>query len=124
MNLKLMAMPREELDSIHSATLEVLNEVGVKFPDGTALKALEDVGAEIDYNKMVARIPEQAIIEALKHTPNKITLGARDPKHDAHLEDGHVHFMPSGIGVYIYDLETGVRRKATREDTVNVSKIV
>jgi trimethylamine--corrinoid protein Co-methyltransferase len=124
MNLKLMTMPREELDSIHSATLEVLNEVGVKFPDETALKALENVGAEIDYKNMVARIPEQTIMEALNHTPSRITLCARDPKHDVHLEDGHVYFMPSGIGVYIYDLETGVRRKATREDTVNVSKIV
>ena len=124
MNLKLMAMPREELDSIHSATLEVLNEVGVKFPDSTALKTLENVGAEIDHKKMVAHIPEQTIKEALKHAPSKITLCARDPKQDIHLEDGQVHFMPSGIGVYIYDLETGVRRKATRQDTVYVSKIV
>jgi trimethylamine--corrinoid protein Co-methyltransferase len=119
-----MAMPKEELDSIHSATLEILKEVGVKFPDETALKMLENVGAEINYNNMVARIPEQAIKEALKHAPRKVTLCARDPKHDVHLENGHVHFMPSGIGVYIYDLETGVRRIATREDTVKVSKIV
>ena len=32
--------------------------------------------------------------------------------------------MPSGIGVYIYDLDTGQRRMANREDTVKVSKIV
>ncbi len=124
MNLQLAVMPREELDSIHAATLEVLNEVGVKFPDGTALKALENVGAEIDFKHMIAHLPEQTIKEALKHAPSKITLCARDPKHDVHLEDRQVHFMPSGIGVYIYDLETGVRRKATRQDTVNVSKIV
>jgi len=124
MNPKLMAMPKEELDSIHSATLEILKEVGVKFPDETALKMLENVGAEVNYNNMVARIPEQAIKEALKHAPRKVTLCARDPKRDVHLENGHVHFMPSGIGVYIYDLETGVRRIATREDTVKVSKIV
>ena len=124
MNLKLMAMPKEELDSIHSATLEVLKEVGVRFPDETALKMLENVGAEVNYNNMVAYIPEEAIKEAMKTAPGKITLCARDPKHDVHLENGRVHFMPSGIGVYIYDLETGVRRIATREDTVNVSKIV
>lgn len=124
MNIKLMAIPKEELDSIHFATLEVLKEVGVKFPDETALKVLENVGAEINYNSMIARIPEQAIKEALKHAPRKVTLCARDPKRDIHLENGHVHFMPSGIGVYIYDLETGVRRIATKEDTVKVSKIV
>jgi len=124
MNLKLMTMPKEELGSIHSATLEVLKEVGVKFPDEEALKTLENVGAEIDYGTMVARIPEQAVKEALKYAPRKVTLYARDPKRDVHLENGRVHFMPSGIGVYIYDLETGVRRIATREDTVNVSKIV
>lgn len=124
MKLKLMAMPKEELSSVHSATLEVLKDVGVKFPDETALKVLENIGAEINYNNMVARIPEQAVKEALKHAPKKVTLCARDPKRDVHLENGHVHFMPSGIGVYIYDLETGVRRIATREDTVKVSKIV
>lgn len=124
MDLKLMAMPKEELDSIHYATLEVLKEVGVKFPNDTALKTLENVGAEIDYNTMVARMPEQVIKEALEHAPSKVTLCARDPKRDVRLENGRVHFMPSGVGVYIYDLETGVRRTATREDTVNVSKIV
>ncbi|NIR87452.1 hypothetical protein GWO13_07785 [Candidatus Bathyarchaeota archaeon] len=71
MKTKLMAMPEEELDPIHSATLNVLKEVGVKFPDETALKTLEKVGAEIDRRNMVARIPEQAVKEALKHYSNR-----------------------------------------------------
>jgi len=74
---------------------------------------------------MIARFPENVVKEALKRTPAAVTLCGRDPNHDIRLgENRGTHFMPSGIGVYIYDLDTGQRRLGNRDDTVKISKIV
>jgi trimethylamine--corrinoid protein Co-methyltransferase len=123
--LRLVEYPRDELDTIHSATLKVLRNVGVKFPDKYALDALKSAGADIDYETEVARFPENTVRDALNRAPHVVTLCGRDPSHNIRLgENGGTHFMPSGIGVYIYDLDTGQRRTASRVDAANVSKIV
>jgi len=97
----------------------------VKFPDESALDALKAAGADVDKRNMIARFPEKLIKEALKRAPSSVTLCGRDTKKDVRLgENQGTYFMPSGIGVYIYDLDTGQRRIANREDTVKVSKIV
>jgi len=123
--LRLAPYPKEELDAIHSATLKVLRNVGVKFPDKNALDELKDAGANVDYRNQIARFPENVVKEALSRAPHAVTLCGRDPRHDIRLgENGGTHFMPSGIGVYIYDLHTGLRRTANRGDAANISKIV
>lgn len=97
----------------------------MKFPDENALDVLKAAGADVDESSMVARFPEKLIKEALKSAPSAVTLCGRDPKHDIRLgENLGTHFMPSGVGVYIYDLDSGQRRLANREDTVRISKIV
>lgn len=123
--LSLLPYPKDELDEIHSATLRVLGNVGVKFPDKNALDALRGAGADVDYKAEVARFPENIVKDALKRSPHAVTLCGRDPSHDIRLgENGGTHFMPSGIGVYIYDLNTGQRRNGNRDDAANISKIV
>ena len=123
--VRLVPYPREELDAIHFATLKVLRNVGVKFPDKNALDALQDAGADVDFKNEISRFPESLVKDALKRAPHAVTLCGRDPSYNIRLgENGGTHFMPSGIGLYLYDLDTGQRRKATRDDAANVSKIV
>jgi len=124
-NLRLMSFPREELDKIDSASLEVLKDVGVKFPDREALDALRGAGANVDYGNMIAKFPESMVRETLKRVPKKVTLCGRDSRHDVHLgmNEG-TRFLPSGLGAHIYDLDTGQRRLANRDDLPKISKIV
>ena len=117
-------VPRAALDRLNSASLQVLAEVGVRFPEEKTLNVFERNGADVDKKDMRVRIPESLVKESLSQAPQKMTLCARDPNRDIRLEDQKVHFITSGVGVYIYDLETGARRTATIEDTVNISRIV
>jgi len=116
LELALKSMPKEELEAIHSATLDVLSRVGVKFPNSEALDALEKAGAKVDRKTMAARFSEKALKDALKRTPKRVTLCARNPARDVELMKGKVHFCPSGCGAYVYDTDTGRRRTATRTD--------
>jgi len=94
--LRLVPYPKEELDAIHSATLKVLRNVGVKFPDKSALDALKAAGADVDYKNEVARFPENIVKDALKRAPHAVTLCRRDPSHNIrfryrrpYLRSGH-----------------------------------
>jgi len=116
MELALKSMPKEELDAIHSATLDVLSRVGVKFPNKEALGALGSIGAETDAKTSVARLSETVLNETLKRTPRSVTLCARNSRNDVELMKGKVHFCPSGCGAYVYDVDTGKRRTATKAD--------
>ena len=107
-------MTKEELAAVDSASLNILSNVGVKFPNKEALDALEGIGANIDQKTMVARFSEKVLKDTLKRAPRNVTLCARDPVHDLKLMKGHVHFCPSGCGVFVYDTDTRQRRTATR----------
>jgi trimethylamine--corrinoid protein Co-methyltransferase len=122
--LSLVKISQNVLDRIHSTSLEILADVGVKFPDRDALNSLAEVGAEVDREHQIARIPESLVRESLARAPSNITLYSRDGRRDVRLGDGKPHFITSGVGVYIYDLETGVRRSATTQDTVDISRVV
>lgn len=123
MRPKLEPILKEELDAIHLATLKVLENVGVKFPDETALRILEDYGAKIEYNGQIAYISEAMLKDALKKLPEKPILCARNPKNDIQLAAGQTYFCPSSLGAYMYDLDSGERRTSTTEDLVKFARI-
>jgi len=117
MDLKFVSMPKEEIEAIHGATLKVLEEVGVRFPDEDALSALESAGAIVDRKNMVARMTERIIKDALEKAPRNVVLYARDPRLNVDLQDKETHFCTSGGGAFIYDLESGERRRSVKVDS-------
>lgn len=116
MKLTLSPMSKEEFEAIHSTTLRILSNVGVRFPNKEALDALANIGAKINQKTMVAYFSEAVLRDALKSAPKKVTLYARNPDYDVELSNGKVHFCTSGCGVYVYDMDLGKRRMATRAD--------
>jgi trimethylamine--corrinoid protein Co-methyltransferase len=78
---------------------------------------LDENGAVVDYDSMVAKIPETMVNKALETAPSQFTLYGRDSKHDIALPiDGKPKCSTSGLAVFISDLETGEQRNATKED--------
>ena len=116
-------MRKSELNAIHSASLDILSKVGVKFPNRKALDALEGIGAKIDRKTTVARFSEKNLRNVLRRSPKRVTLCARDPSQDLRLMKGHVHFCPSGCGVYVYDTDTRTRRLATKADAMKFALV-
>ena len=123
MQLNLASMTKEELAAVDSASLNILSNVGVKFPNKDALDALEGIGAKIDQKTMVARFSEKILKDALKRAPREVTLCARNPVHDLKLMKGHVHFCPSGCGIFVYDTDTRQRRTATKADAMKFATV-
>ena len=122
---KIEVLSREEIEEIHARSLSILSIVGVEiFHDG-ALKLLRDIGAEVDFNKKIAKIPEHLVNEALKKTPHTVRLYYRDGKRYLELKPGgDTYFATGSTGIYYMDWRTNEVRIFTTRDAVELAKVI
>ncbi|HEX7973902.1 MAG TPA: trimethylamine methyltransferase family protein [Anaerolineales bacterium] len=113
----------DEVRQIHTATLEVIESVGVRFPSTKALDILEAHGAQVNRESMVARIPGQVVEEYLAKAPPSYTLAALDPELDLPLDGSHSFLGTDGCGVEILDAFSGERRRTTKQDVAEVARV-
>ena len=72
----------QEMNLIHAQSIKSLQEIGIKVHSEPVLEILEKSGASVDYDAMVAHIPERMVNQALESVQKEYSLCARDPKHD------------------------------------------
>jgi trimethylamine--corrinoid protein Co-methyltransferase len=113
----------DQLDRLQEATLEILAEIGVKFPSEEALAVFADHGAEVDFESEVVRIPRGLVTQAMGHVPRTFRVGGRDPACDFALEEGTTYFTTDGCGVKTVDLETRERRPSRKEDVARMAHV-
>ena len=114
----------EDLDAIHEATLELMEDFGVQMHGKEALEILEGAGCTVDYENDRVRFPRNLVDDAIENCPAEITLCGRDPKNDTGLGGKKVCYKNFGTGVFIFDPYTGERRESTKEDLGNVARFV
>jgi trimethylamine--corrinoid protein Co-methyltransferase len=120
---RLRLLSKNDIDLIHSQSIEILEKIGVGVRSEKASKLLVNSGAEINEARGTVRIPAVLVEEAVRNAPKDITLHGRNPKNDIRLESGLVHF---GLGMntqQVLDLETGERRHSTKEDVGRMAKL-
>jgi len=117
----LLNLNPEQIDQLHLATLEVLENVGVKICEPEALVMLEGAGARITGN--LAKIPSWLVQQALSTAPCKIVIFDRNGQRALNLEKGNIYYGSGSDTPYIIDIETGQRRRAVKQDTINATRI-
>ena len=114
---KMITMDQKEEDVIHEMSIKCLNEIGVCIHSETVLEMLEEKGAVVNYDSMIAKMPEKLVNTALQSAPSQFTLYGRDSKHAIALPvEGPPKCSTSGLAVFISDLDTGEERKVTKSD--------
>jgi trimethylamine--corrinoid protein Co-methyltransferase len=121
--LSLNILSYEEVQQIHTATLDVIETVGVKFPSQEALDILVAHGATIDRDTMVAKIPGDVIETYLAKAPPVYTLSALDSQLDLPLDGNHSFLGTDGCGVEVIDAFSGERRRTTKADLLDVARV-
>jgi trimethylamine--corrinoid protein Co-methyltransferase len=121
--LSLNILTDAEVRQIHTATLNIIETVGIRFPSKKALDILEAHGAQIDQKTLIAKIPGSIIEEFLAKAPPKYTLAALNPMLDLQLDGNHSHLGTDGCGVEIIDAFKNVRRRTTKKDVSDVARV-
>ncbi len=120
-------LSKEELQTIHNSTLELLNTIGVKVESEEAISLLKQNGAFVDHptNKYIVRFPEELVKEQLKKVPKNFTLWGIDETFSFTVDTETTHFATVGTPIKIYDpLKKSGVRKSVLSDTINQIRIV
>jgi trimethylamine--corrinoid protein Co-methyltransferase len=122
--LKISILDDQEISRINQNTRTVLEEVGVTFPSDKALKLFADVGANVDFDKQLVKIPADLLDKYLATSPRAYTMAGLRPDLDVHVGDGEgTYFYCSGEAPKIVDFETGERRLSVKQDIANHARI-
>ncbi len=121
--LRLDILSREDVQRIHTATLDIIESVGVKFPSPKALDIWEANGASVNRKTEIVKIPGHTIEEAIKQAPPVYTLAARNPDQDLPLDGNHAYVGTDGCGFEVIDLWNGERRRSCLKDVEEIARV-
>ncbi len=113
----------EQLDRLQEATLDILENIGIKFPSEKALKVFAEHGANVDIKTQIVKLNRDLVFKAMKTVPRFFTMGARVPEYDLNLEEGTTYFTTDGCGVEVADLNTGEYRPSSKADVGMMARV-
>ena len=108
----------DQIEAIHEASLDVIEQIGIRFLNETALDHLQRAGCSIDRSDMNVKMDRHWVMEMVRHAPSSFTVTPRNPQRKITVGDGHFIFGQVSSPPNILDSETG-RRMGTREDFCN-----
>ena len=117
-------LSREEVRTIHQASLKILRQVGMRFPHEEAQKLLTKAGAKTA-GEGVVRIPSGLVDEALASLPRRgeVVLYGRNPKHDFSFADHSPALACMTMATSVIDPVSGRKRPATDPDLVRLVRL-
>ena len=120
---RLQFLSDSQLDQLQESTLDILENVGVKFPSEKCLKIFAEHGAHADMEKQIVKIPRGMVFNALKTVPRYFVMGARAPEYDLQLQENVTYFTTDGCGLETIDLYTGEKRTSTKADVGMMARV-
>jgi trimethylamine--corrinoid protein Co-methyltransferase len=120
---RLRILEDEQLAQLKSATLQILDEVGIHCPSQKALAIYADHGARVDQDRQIVQLPPDLVLEAMSHAPRFYTMGARSAAHDLVLDGTATYCATDGCGVETIDFETRQRRTSLKEDVAKMARV-
>lgn len=112
----------EQIETIHQASLHILENIGLDFLDEETLDIWQAAGAKVDRSTHHVWIDRGLVEESLTHAPSRFTWRARNPAHNVVIGGNHITFGPCGGMVYASSVEFG-RRPGTMTDYENFLKL-
>jgi trimethylamine--corrinoid protein Co-methyltransferase len=112
----------EQKQILHAATLEVLEQTGVRVLHAGARELLRAAGAEIGADHVV-RIPAALVERALQTAPSRIVLAGRRGAREVVLEGWNAYFGTGSDCPNVLDWRTGERRRFTSADAVEAMRL-
>jgi trimethylamine--corrinoid protein Co-methyltransferase len=114
---QLTVLSSSAIAAIHEATLALLRDVGIHFPDPETLDVLAQAGADVNRASQVVRMPLRLVQEALNRCGRRYTLYGRDTARSAGFGTGGF-ILVSSPGQFAWAEDDGrARREPSLADT-------
>ena len=116
-------LSNDDIAQIHTAVLDVLENIGLSQATPGCIKACTGVGATFGEDGRL-RFPPQLIEDTIANANRDFTLHGRDPKHDLHPQGQKVHFGTAGAAVHVVDVEKNEYRESNLQDIYDAARMV
>jgi trimethylamine--corrinoid protein Co-methyltransferase len=116
----------EQVQSLHTAALEILEEVGFTYEHGLddTLEMLAAAGARLDRQAGRVYLPRQLVEEQAAKAPERVLLCGRRQGCDLDLSGDRVHLGTGGAALNVLDPQTGEARPSTLADLHRLGRLV
>ena len=116
-------LSQDECEMIFRAALEIMETTGGRFMNDEAIELFKNSDAQVEDGNLV-KIPAFMVRRALNDSPEKVTICSRNGERSVRLGRNEVHFGTGSDCPFIYDRETGKRRRYTRDDVNRAARVV
>jgi trimethylamine--corrinoid protein Co-methyltransferase len=120
----LQVLSEEEKHEIHTRSLDILANTGVRVDSALGRKGLGEAGAQVNEDDRIVRIPKTLVEESLRLTTTDFSLGARRPGCDLQMNVGNFTLLADGEGTFVSDALTGERQPSTTKDWRMATKLI
>jgi trimethylamine--corrinoid protein Co-methyltransferase len=123
--LGLSSFSRDELDSIHYATLQILQEIGIKVMSQEACEIFYGGGATVEQHAElnIVKIPSYLVEDCAESAPHTFVYNARNPAEDFIVEPNRVGFTTFGGCINVIDPYTRKIRRSTKKDCGDLVRV-
>ncbi len=119
--VQLTVLTEQEIEAIHTATLRILNEVGIVLTEPQAREMLTGAGAKVQGERVY--LPPDLVERTVAQCPSKVTLHGRSGEAKV-WGDGSLQWHNLGGAHSVYEPRTGARRPAMLQDVRDSTRLL
>ncbi|MEH0022644.1 MAG: trimethylamine methyltransferase family protein [Desulfobacter sp.] len=121
MQNRLQPLTSDQIHTIHTAAMRILNRTGVAFKEPEAVDIFKRHGFKTEGEKVF--FDKDQVLKALKTVPGEFTIQARNPEKNVRIGGRHFAFGPGWAAPFVMDAD-GKRRTGTLADQENFCRLV
>ena len=120
---RLEILSADQIEAIHLASMDLLENHGMRVLHQGARSLLAQAGATEDHDSQMVRFDRAMVLECMSRAPSEFTLHARNPGKNFRVGGKHLAFTSVGGPAYCNDLDRG-RRRGRFEDACDYLRLV
>jgi len=115
-------LTQAQVERIHEASLQILEETGLKVRYEPAREVFAKHGCSVDGERV--KLPREVVEKYRKLAPPKFTFHGRDPKFDKTIPDDSPVIVTASSAPDIIDPVTGKERRAESGDIARIAHLI
>ena len=117
-------LTQEQIERVHQASLEILENVGLLVRNEKARKIFTVHGCMVDSETEIVKFPRNVVEDFRSMMPSKFTFRGRDPEFDRTLPDEGPVVVTASSAPNIIDPVTGHERRARSDDIARIARLI
>jgi len=114
-------LSNEDVQSMHDATMKVMNEIGIVWTHKPSLEILTDAGCKVKENRVY--IPPELVMNCVSKANKRPVIRGRNGQINE-LGSGNLYFHNLGGARDVFDAKTGRRRIAIDQDVIDSARLL